>query len=221
MPRQRFANLAAHDREQLLDIAAEHFSRDGLEVASLNRILAESGLSKGAYYYYFDDKEDLFATVIERVVETVLADHPVSELNVVDPDEFWAVFERLVNAWAVDAGRWRDLVRAVARLSEEQRRSPRISEVLDKATELYRAVIETGQRLGCVRTDLSVVALARLVQVNDAALDAIYASQNGREDVRAHADLVFDTYKRLLAPVSAPATGEAGSAERYSMGDRP
>ena len=63
-----------------------------------------------------------------------------------------------------------------------------------------------------------MVALARLVQVNDAALDAIYASQNGREDVRAHADLVFDTYKRLLAPVSAPATGEAGSAERYSMG---
>ena len=32
----------------------------GFENASLNRIIKKAGISKGAMYYYFDDKMDLY-----------------------------------------------------------------------------------------------------------------------------------------------------------------
>jgi AcrR family transcriptional regulator len=37
-----------------------------LRGASLNRILEQAGISKGSAYYYFDDKADVFLTVVQR-----------------------------------------------------------------------------------------------------------------------------------------------------------
>jgi AcrR family transcriptional regulator len=45
-----------------LEAAAKEFVAHGFEAASLNRILDDAGISKGAAYYYFDDKTDLYAT---------------------------------------------------------------------------------------------------------------------------------------------------------------
>ena len=43
------------------EVAAREFGEHGFEGASLNHILAEAGVSKGAAYYYFEGKADLFA----------------------------------------------------------------------------------------------------------------------------------------------------------------
>ena len=56
MPRPRIARLAEDKRTRILEAAAKEFAAAGYENASLNRILEHAGLSKGAAYYYFDDK---------------------------------------------------------------------------------------------------------------------------------------------------------------------
>src|SRR5689334_2000875 len=64
MPRPRFDRLSSERRAALLEAAAQEFAQHGYADASLNHILERAGVSKGAVYYYFDDKEDLFLTVV-------------------------------------------------------------------------------------------------------------------------------------------------------------
>lgn len=56
---------ARQTRRQLLDAALEVFYREGVAHASLQQIAAEAGLTRGALYWHFRNKEDLFAALFE------------------------------------------------------------------------------------------------------------------------------------------------------------
>lgn len=69
MPKQTFLNLPEEKRRLIVSAAIEEFAEYGLENASTNRIVANSGISKGSFYQYFEDKQDVFMyllTVLER-----------------------------------------------------------------------------------------------------------------------------------------------------------
>ncbi len=53
-------------RSQILDGAARVFALDGFEGASMSRIAAEAGVSKGTLYNYFCGKAELFAAYMHR-----------------------------------------------------------------------------------------------------------------------------------------------------------
>ncbi len=53
-------------RVQILDGAARVFAQDGYEGASMSRIAAEAGVSKGTLYNYFTCKAELFADYVQR-----------------------------------------------------------------------------------------------------------------------------------------------------------
>ncbi len=57
---------AASKESQILNGAARVFERDGYEGASMSRIAAEAGVSKGTLYNYFTSKAELFAAYIHR-----------------------------------------------------------------------------------------------------------------------------------------------------------
>src|SRR5215475_12688141 len=64
------AATAAPPRRQMLAAAIDCFARHGYQGTSIARIAREAGVTKGALYYHFRDKEDLlFAAVTERVGE--------------------------------------------------------------------------------------------------------------------------------------------------------
>lgn len=61
----------AQTREALLDAGIEVFMRDGFTGASVEKISAEAGYSRGAFYSNFSSKEELFTELLqERVVAT-------------------------------------------------------------------------------------------------------------------------------------------------------
>ena len=53
-------------RAELLDRAAVLFLRDGYDNVSLNDLIADSGVSKGAFYHWFPSKEALITALVER-----------------------------------------------------------------------------------------------------------------------------------------------------------
>jgi TetR/AcrR family transcriptional repressor of nem operon len=55
-------------RDTILDAAFQEMHRHGFQAASLNNILAETGLTKGALYHHFPTKDDLGLAVIEEIV---------------------------------------------------------------------------------------------------------------------------------------------------------
>ena len=55
-------------RETILDAAFQEIYRHGFQSASLNNILARTGLTKGALYHHFQTKDALGFAVIDEVV---------------------------------------------------------------------------------------------------------------------------------------------------------
>ena len=58
----------------MLDAGYEIFARDGYHGATLDAIAARAGASKGALYYSFDSKEDLFLALLEERLATRAGD---------------------------------------------------------------------------------------------------------------------------------------------------
>lgn len=75
--RQRGGRRAAGQdpakRNQILDGAKRCFMSLGFEAASMNEITTEAGVSKGTIYVYFEDKEDLFKSLIDREKSAVMS----------------------------------------------------------------------------------------------------------------------------------------------------
>jgi AcrR family transcriptional regulator len=74
MPKQTFFNLPADKRETIIDAAVDEFAEYGLENASTNRIVKNSGIAKGSFYQYFEDKQDVFMHLLD-VIERLEMEH--------------------------------------------------------------------------------------------------------------------------------------------------
>ena len=69
MPKETFFNLPQEKRELILSTAVEEFSTYAYDQASINRIVADTGIAKGSFYQYFEDKQDLFFYLLDLMAE--------------------------------------------------------------------------------------------------------------------------------------------------------
>ena len=60
----RIENLDTSRIANIMSVALEEFSQADYQSSSFNRIIKNSGISKGTMYYYFKSKEDVFLTFI-------------------------------------------------------------------------------------------------------------------------------------------------------------
>jgi AcrR family transcriptional regulator len=193
-------------RDALLDAAADAFLRDGYEGASINRILLAAGLSKGAFYYYFDDKADLAAAVLAR--ESASWIEVVGSLPLpATPAEFWQVMAGLNERGLAEVRRSRGRGDLLLRLGIAAARHPEVIERLGpffvQARDRIAALYRRGQELGVVRADLSVDALMAILQgakqaVGSALLPADRAPSDA--EIREFARVNLDVLRRIVAP---------------------
>ena len=61
-----FLRLPEEKRRRFLDAAWEEFTRVSFAEASINQIVQRSGISRGSFYQYFRDKEELMAYLMEQ-----------------------------------------------------------------------------------------------------------------------------------------------------------
>ncbi|MEM5769935.1 MAG: TetR/AcrR family transcriptional regulator [Bacillota bacterium] len=64
MPKDTFKN-----EQELIGAALEEFSQNSFDEASINRILKRAGVSKGVFYYHFQDKEALYFHLMEEAAQ--------------------------------------------------------------------------------------------------------------------------------------------------------
>lgn len=62
--RARHPEQKERRRQDILAAAADLFAQEGLEAASLNRIVQGAGLSKATFYQYFDSRETVFLQLL-------------------------------------------------------------------------------------------------------------------------------------------------------------
>jgi AcrR family transcriptional regulator len=203
MPRPRFARLAEDKRIRILEAAAKEFAAHGYENASLNRILEHAGLSKGAAYYYFDDKEDLYTTTLLHYLEELLADLPFdfdrftaasfwSEVAAVYRHQFTNYYER---PWVFG------IAKSGGPVSMEGLAEGPMAALWESAQGLLHQLVRRGRELGVIRVDLPDELLEALLIAVDVAHDRwLYAhwADMGPADVDAAAERIADMLRRLL-----------------------
>lgn len=67
MPKETFYNLAPEKQERIMAAAKAEFSKVPLQEASIAKIIKMAGISRGSFYQYFEDKEDLYYYFFESI----------------------------------------------------------------------------------------------------------------------------------------------------------
>jgi AcrR family transcriptional regulator len=151
MPLPRFEKLDPERRAVILDAAKSELLSNSFQGASYNSIIRAAGLSKGAMYYYFADKADLYGCVLDEMLDRIAAD--VAQLPPPeDAEGFWRWGEGAIGGLAGTlfsdpqlGALARDMYRS-APPDVFARLKARIDEWADQALAL-------GQQLGAVRDD--------------------------------------------------------------------
>lgn len=211
MPTSRFSKLPPDGQRRILDAARAEFVKHGYEGASINQIIQAAGINKGSLYYYFEDKADLFLTVLQdgqdEMVRTI-ADLNLESVLKEPPTDFWGYMERASVqkvAFAVHhPGLMRlgsDLFRQAAKPGAPARFKAYMKHgVQDVLCELFRM----GQDQGAVRQDLPLPMLAELSlavgEIMNRSLldDPTCIEAFGPEEIRQYSQLQIDMMRRML-----------------------
>ena len=176
MPKVPEEQLAAR-RGAILDAARRAFARYGYEGATVKVLEAETGLSRGAIFHHFRDKEALFLALAEddaaRTAE-VVAQHGLVQVmrDLRDKDAGWLGVQlevrRKLRTDPDFAQRWAERQQAVQRATEER--------------------LTRQRAAGVVRDDIPVPILADFLRL---VLDGLVSSRATGMPI-AHLDGVLD-----------------------------
>jgi AcrR family transcriptional regulator len=192
MPRVSQDHLAAR-REEILTGARACFARHGYEGATVRRLEDEIGLSRGAIFHHFRDKESLFLAVAE--------DDAAEMAAVVSKDGLVQVMRELLanDPGSLDRAGWLgtqlEVSRRVRTEPDFARRWAARSEAVTAAT---RERLTRQRELGVLRDDVDVEVILRFLEL---ALDGLVlrlAMGMAADDLGPVLDLVEETVRKSV-----------------------
>lgn len=154
-------------REKILDAAFQEIHRHGFQAASLANILAKTGLTKGALYHHFPDKDRLGYAVIEEVIreslETLIfeplrtTDDPIDTLrDVIERKSERATAETVMLGCPLN-----NLMQEMSPLDPEFKR--RLTDILKTWQDVVTDALKRGQKQGQVGRDVDCRAAALFI----------------------------------------------------------
>lgn len=154
-------------REKILDAAFQEIHRHGFQAASLANILAKTGLTKGALYHHFPDKDRLGYAVIEEVIreslETLIfeplrtTDDPIDTLrDVIERKSERATAETVMLGCPLN-----NLMQEMSPLDPEFKR--RLTNILKTWQDVITDALKRGQKQGRVGRDVDCRAAALFI----------------------------------------------------------
>ena len=190
MPRVSTDQLAAR-RQEILDGARRCFTRYGYEGATVRRLEEVTGLSRGAIFHHFRDKDGLFLAVAEQDAGR-MAD-VVAEQGLVQ------VMRELLAAPSADTAPapWGGTYLEVLRRSRtDPAFRDRWAAHAAGLTAATRARLERQARAGALRDDVPVAVLARYLELVLEGLVSHLAQHGGDHDLDAVLDVVESAVRR-------------------------
>jgi TetR/AcrR family transcriptional regulator, transcriptional repressor of aconitase len=177
-------------RREILTAARTCFARYGYEGATVRRIEQETGLSRGAIFHHFRDKESLFLAVAEddaaAMVTTVARNGLVQVMR-----------DLLADATAPETAGW---LGSQLEVSRRLRTDPEFAKRWAARSEALAAA--TRERLirqhdaGVLRDDVPIDVLARFLEMAYDGLVVRLASGRPADDLHPVLDLIESAVRR-------------------------
>ncbi len=191
---------AENGRRDLMDIAIDCFARYGYQGASIDRIARAAGLTKGAIYYHFKDKEELLLEAVRNRVgqfeRRVISDLvPVSDAV--------GALRRVTEVClehATKSNHRRLIVRLmVEALDTNARLSALFREMMQRFRAFLHGIIEVGQQQGVFRRDVSAATAAGVYAGAVMGAEIEYYQDPAAVDLGEHLRTFLDSYLTWLA----------------------
>jgi AcrR family transcriptional regulator len=172
----------------LINAAMDLFASYGYRGTSLARIARAAGVTKGALYWHFDDKEDFFLAVVDRVLgdwNRAYEKRTPSKNAAEYKSEFLAMFE--TSAELNEKNPWVSRLLLIITL-ESHKIGPRVLRAMRKANqrqfEHLRAVLERGKQLAVFEPALDVNWAATQIWTSTIGLELLWYLHGPRFDLR-------------------------------------
>ena len=193
-------------RQKLLSAAFEEIYRSGFQAASLDRILAKAGVTKGALYHHFIDKAALGYAVVDEVVKGLLLERWLGLLDQHTGDPLTALQGVLraraasLTADEIELGcPLNNLAQEMSPLDERFRRL--VDATFDDWRKGFAQALERGQADGTVRQDVDARKVAAFLVAAAEGSYGLAKSANSRTMLRSNLEILA-TYLESLRPAS-------------------
>jgi AcrR family transcriptional regulator len=191
-------------RQKLLSAAFEEIYRSGFQAASLDRILARAGVTKGALYHHFLDKAELGYAVVDEVVKGLLLQRWLGLLDQQAGDPLTAlqgVLRQRAASLTADEIEFgcplNNLAQEMSPLDERFRR------LVDATFETWRKgfarALERGQAEGSVRQDVDARKVAAFLVAAAEGSYGLAKSANSRTMLRSNLETLATYLDSLRA----------------------
>ncbi|MDI6706012.1 MAG: TetR/AcrR family transcriptional regulator [Bacillota bacterium] len=84
MPKDTFNNLSDDKKRKIFNAAVQEFATRRFSEASINQIVKTAGISRGSFYQYFNDKEDIYLYMLTEIGKEKL--EIIGRAEVLKPD---------------------------------------------------------------------------------------------------------------------------------------
>jgi TetR/AcrR family transcriptional repressor of nem operon len=155
-------------RQKVLDAAFAEFFRHGFQGGSLNRIVENAGVTKGALFHHFAGKQELGYAVVDEVIEPLLMARWLGGLaGAADPISVMQDSFRRYAREDIERGGWingcplNNMAQEMSPLDEGFR--GRTDALYDRWRTTFAAALRKGMETGAVRGDASPEGAAALL----------------------------------------------------------
>lgn len=198
-------------RTGLMATAIDCFARYGYAGTSIDRIARAAGVTKGALYYHFRDKEQLlFEAVKERI--SAFEQHVTSRVERLDDPA--AALRRIASICAQNAiqdnHRRFILTLMVEALDTNAALSNEFREMLHRFRSFHRRLIRRGQESGAFRRDVDVTAAAELFVSGILGAEIQYYQDPERIDIAKTLESHVELFLAWLTPQKGVARRASG-----------
>jgi TetR/AcrR family transcriptional repressor of nem operon len=193
-------------REHILTTAFQLFLHNSYKEVTMSELVKISGLSKGAFYHYFNSKEQLFEEVINHFYSSLLEEdysHYSHESLVDFYHDYLAGATQRFNRHPMKVATSSTLRTShYMLLFDALKRLPAFRALRDKQQELelaaWSAVVQQARDTGEISTQLPTLQVAKMFVYLSDGIAINYMLQNQTDDLLREMATGFDALYQLL-----------------------
>lgn len=161
--KQTFDNLPKEKRQRIIETATQEFAKKGYHDASISAIASKSGISVGAVYKYFENKQDLFMTIADHSIQRM--ENLLLGLAKADEDILIKVEKilREIISSSRENGVLVKLYNGMTAINDKKLAKQFAVEMESMTARIYTEAIIEGQNNGEIRKDIDPRVAALLI----------------------------------------------------------
>lgn len=154
MPTDTFFNLSDEKKRRILEAAIDEFAEYRFSDASINRIVKNADISRGSFYQYFLDKEDLYLFIMQVIAQEKVEIFANAKIQMHPKSFFEAIRMSIpsVQEWVKRCPKYNKI--AMLMTHDDSDIIKKVVDKVDTAREASINMIRQDQANGIIRADI-------------------------------------------------------------------